>query len=114
MKIREFIDYYQPGMSEYCPVVIAYDGEIYECKEGHLHCMLELSGNSKMLEEIPKDVAPLFFMIEKLKCVVVDFENQIAFDRLTKEQEDAIEQLAKKGLIQNNLKIIHKQNVSIG
>lgn len=102
MRAGEFIEYYKPEMSEYCPIVIDYNGDIYECPEGHLHKLVELSGDAAIMNEIPKDESPLMYLTGRLRCVIVDYENQIYMEELSDDQSQALEILSAAGLIKSH------------
>ncbi len=97
-----FIKYYSPSMSEYCPVVIREDGNIFDSGIGHLQTLVSLSHDHDVLSTIPKDVSPLLYLAEKLKCVIVDYENQIYIESLSPKQEEALDALCAAGLIRDN------------
>lgn len=99
MLADQFIRYYSPQMSEYCPVVIRSDGNIFDSGLGHLQTLVSLSNDHDILSVIPKDVSPLLYLAYELKCVIVDYENQIYIDELTPAQQEALESLEKAGLI---------------
>ena len=60
---------------------------------------MEISGDKDILSGIPKEVSPLFYLTEKLKCVVVDYENQLYAEELSQEQRYALLDLAEAKLI---------------
>lgn len=99
MKIKEFIASFQPKFSEYCPCIITWNGEIHVCETNHLDEMIHLSGDKNILSEIPQNVSPLFYLTEKLCCVVVDYENQLYSAELSQEQKEALLRLAEAKLI---------------
>ncbi|MBR6389964.1 MAG: hypothetical protein IKS16_01360 [Lachnospiraceae bacterium] len=99
MLADQFVRYYSPQMTEYCPVVIRSDGNIFDSSLGHLQTLVSLSNDHDILSKIPRDVSPLLYLAYELKCVIVDYENQIYIDELTPEQQDALEALEKAGLI---------------
>ena len=99
MLADQFVRYYSPQMSEYCPVVIRSDGNIFDSSLGHLQTLVSLSNDHDILSVIPKDVSPLLYLAYELKCVIVDYENQIYIDELTPAQKEALESLEKAGLI---------------
>ncbi|MCR4595695.1 MAG: hypothetical protein K5673_02820 [Lachnospiraceae bacterium] len=99
MLADQFVRYYSPQMTEYCPVVIRSDGNIFDSSLGHLQTLVSLSNDHDILSKIPRDVSPLLYLAYELKCVIVDYENQIYIDELTPEQQDALETLEKAGLI---------------
>lgn len=90
MKAQEFVKTYQPKFSEYCPCVIDTKGEIYMCEKSHLDALIQLSGDDQILNKIPKEASPLFYLTEQLSCVVVDYENQVYYGELTWEQSEAL------------------------
>lgn len=99
MKSKEFVKNYKQPFSEYCPCVIDWKGEIYLCSKGHLETLVEISGDKDILSGLPKEVSPLFYLTEKLKCVVVDYENQLYAGELSQEQRYALLDLAEAKLI---------------
>lgn len=99
MLADQFIKYYSPQMSEYCPVVIRSDGNIFDSSLGHLQTLVSLSNDHEILSKIPADVSPLLYLTAELKCVIVDYENQIYIDELTDRQEQALSALEEAGLI---------------
>ena len=99
MKSEQFIQFFNPRMSEYCPVVITADGNIFESTAGHIQTLIALSGDDGILATIPKDVSPLMYLAGELHCVVVDYENQLYMDELTTPQELALISLSEAGLI---------------
>ena len=99
MKAEQFIKQYQPKMSEYCPVVITADGDVLESVAGHIQTLVSLSDNPDILNTVPKDVSPLMYLAGVMKCVIVDYENQIYMEELTLEQETALQELVSAGLI---------------
>ncbi len=107
MKSKEFVKNYEQKLSEYCPCIIDWNGEVYECEESHLEELVKLSGDSEILSEIPKEVSPLFYLTEKLKCVVVDYENQLYSREFSQEQRYALLDLAEAKLILVNFVDIH-------
>ena len=99
MLADQFIRYYSPEMSEYCPVVIRSDGNIFDSSLGHLQTLVSLSNDHDILSAIPADVSPMLYLAYELKCVIVDYENQIYIDELTAPQEEALTSLEEAGLI---------------
>jgi hypothetical protein len=102
MTHERFIKYYSPEMSEYCPVVIRPDGNIFDSTLGHIQTLVSLSPDPDILKNIPKDVSPLLYMADMLRCVIVDYENQIYVDELTPLQEEALTALVRAGLIKDH------------
>lgn len=102
MKHEQFIKYYSPEMSEYCPVIIREDGNIFDSSLGHLQTLVHLNGDPDILSAIPKDVSPLLYLADSERCVIVDYENQIYVDELTPEQSEALDALVSAGLIKDH------------
>ena len=97
-----FIRYYSPELTNYCPVVIRSDGNIFDSSLGHLQTLVYLSNDRDILSRIPKDVSPLLYLAAQLKCVIVDYENQIYVDSMTSEQEATLDALEQAGLISSH------------
>lgn len=110
MKIEQFVAQYHPGLSHYCTAVIDRDGDIEACQVSHLKTMMEMYGDPDILSKIPEDNSPLFWLLNRLHCVLVDYENQLYSGELTGAQEQALEALATHGLICENRKNIHGHN----
>ena len=102
MLADSFIKYYSPELTDYCPVVIRADGNIFDSSLGHLQTLVSLSNDHDILSKIPKDVSPLLYLAAQLKCVIVDYENQIYVDSMTGEQEKALDALEQAGLISSH------------
>lgn len=107
MNVEQFVKEYNPGMSEYCSAVVDVRGDVVPCQVNHLKTMIELYGDPDVLTKIPKDNSPLFWLINKLECVLVDYENQIFSGVLNEEQERTLKYLAAHELICENRKNIH-------
>lgn len=101
MDIDEFVNTYNPGLSEYCPGILDKEGRMYECPNGHLEKLKELAGDS--VPDIPKDVSPLFFYTVRLGCVIVDYDNQLRSGELTEAQIRSLYVLEKAGFVRINL-----------
>lgn len=103
MRIDEFLAQFKPEMSEYCPVIITEDGEVFESTQGHLNKLVELSKDPEILSKIPKDESPLLYLTNSLHCVIVDYENQIYMNELTDVQKETLDKLIAAGLIAEHL-----------
>ena len=103
MRVDEFLIQFKPQMSEYCPVIITANGEVYETSEGHLAKLVELFGDNDILSKIPKDESPLLYLTARMGCVIVDYENQIYMEELTEAQKEAIDKLIAANLISSHL-----------
>lgn len=107
MNAKEFVKTYQPKFEEYCPCVIDWKGEVYECESSHLNTLIWLSGEKDILNKLPENISPLFYLTEKLGCVLVDYENQIYSRTFSEEQQSALAELEKAKLILMNPINIH-------
>lgn len=112
MRKEEFIEKHKNDPKGYCPCIIDVQGKVYECPKGHLEALMELGREKDLLLEIPDDISPLFYMIFQTGAVVVDYENQVYSEELTQEQRYSLIDLSENGLIQIDLKNIHK-NISL-
>lgn len=110
MTIEQFLIQYHPGLSQYCTAVIDRDGDIEACQVSHLKTMIEMYGDPDILSKIPEGNSPLFWLVNHLHCVLVDYENQLYSGELTGAQQQALEALAMHGLICENRKNIHGHN----
>ena len=81
MTSKEFVATFHSELSEYCPCVIDWEGQVHECNE------------------VPENISPLFYLTAKLKCVLVDYENQIYSEDLSQEQRYALLDLSEAKLI---------------
>lgn len=108
MTKQEFIEKHKEDTKGYCPCVVDYEGNVYECPKGHLEALMELGREKNLLLEIPDNISPLFYMIFQTKAVAVDYENQVYSDELTQEQRYTLIELSEVGLIRINLKNIHE------
>ena len=107
MRLQEFITKYKSKPQGFCPCIIDANGEVFECLNGHLNALLELQEDIKTLADIPKEAAPLFYMIVKTNSVIVDYEAQVYSWKLTPEQEETLQKLEQQGLISLSLKNLH-------
>lgn len=108
MIVKEFIEKHRYDEKGYCPCIIDFQGNMYECPQGHLNALLDLVGRRELLAEIQNNVSPLFYLIVVTKAVAVDYENQVYSEELSSEQKDALNALDEIGLISINLQNIHK------
>ncbi len=103
MTKQEFIEKHKADPKGYCPCVVDVDGQIYECPKGHLDALMELGKAQNLLEEIPDDISPLFYIISQTKAVAVDYENQIYSGELTQEERYTLIELGENEMIMINL-----------
>ena len=108
MKKQEFIEKHMNDPRGYCPCIIDAKGEVYECPKGHFDELMELGKEKNLLLEIPDEISPLFYMIFQTGAIAVDYENQVYGEELTQEQRYTLIDLSEVGLIQIDLKKIHK------
>lgn len=99
MKSKEFVETYQSELSEYCPCVIDWEGQVFECPDGHLDTLIHISGDEEYLNEVPENISPLLYLTAKLKCILVDYESQIYSGDLSQEQRYALLDLSEAKLI---------------
>ena len=107
MKLHEFIKLCKNKPSGYCPCIIDMQGELYECPNGHQNALFDLDKEHRTLPDIPSDMSPLFYMIQKTGAVVVDYEGQIFNDHMTTQQQQALKALCRCGLIVSKPLNIH-------
>ena len=107
--VDSFIKNYAPGLTEYCCVVVDEAGLVHECSTTHLKTIIEMSGDDDILSEIPEGKSPLFFITDRLKCVIVDCENQLYSRSLNEKQQITLSKLKTAGLIIDNLINIEKK-----
>ena len=108
-EIEKFIREYKPGLSEYCSTVIDENGLVYECEKGHINTLTEMAGDRNVLAEVPEGSSMLFYLADRMHCVLVDYENQIYSRELTVPQRRALDRLAFSGLIKMNAVDIQKK-----
>ena len=53
MTKQEFIEKHKEDTKGYCPCVVDYEGNVYECPKGHLEALMELGREKNLLLEIP-------------------------------------------------------------
>ena len=44
MTSKEFVATFHSELSEYCPCVIDWEGQVHECKDCHLDTLIQISG----------------------------------------------------------------------
>lgn len=106
MTLKEFEEKHREEPQGFCPCVVDVQGNLYECSKGHLEALLKLDGDKK-LEDIPKDVSPLFYMLNETRAIVVDYESQVCSGAISQKQQSALTSLSEMGMISMNLKDIH-------
>ena len=107
MSVDDFLKIGQSMSQDYCACLIDETGEVYEISNGHLNALVDFYGEEDILTNLPKDIAPMFWLIEQTKVVVVDYENQVHSGELTQEQRKALIALSDAKKIRVNLFDIH-------
>lgn len=107
MTIQEFMRLHENEPKGYCPCVITTDGAVYECPDGHLNALFDLDEGREMLAEIPDNIAPLFYMIQKTGAVAVDYEAQVFSGELTNAEKTSLQTLYEHDYITKNPQNIH-------
>lgn len=102
MTIEEFLKEDLFGMTEYCPLTIDKDGQIYNSEKGHLQTLVDICGNENVMEELPKDKSLLFCLLALTGSVLVDYENQVYAVKLTKQQERVLDILQENNYIKEH------------
>jgi len=113
MTVKEYIAKKQEQQTTLCAAILYPNGEIKECITSHLTTIIEELG-ADIWNEIPKDESPLFWLIAYTGVVLVDYENQIFSEKLSKEQEDALNEMYEAEILSNNAKMIHWGNRVLG
>lgn len=113
MKASQYVALKKPQNTTMCSAVLYPDGNIEECLKSHLKTLMLPFGND-IWDEIPDDISPLFYMTAYTGAVLIDYENQIYSEDLTKEQSDALEELYSENVILKSPKVIHCGNKALG
>lgn len=96
-----------------CAALLYPDGDVKECVKSHLKTMIASLGN-EIWEQIPENESPLFWLTAYTGVVLIDYENQLYSERLTKEQELALQEMYRAGVLLEHLKNIHNGNRYLG
>lgn len=113
MTAAEYISMKQEQKTTMCAAILHPDGDVEECVKGHLNTMIMALGND-IWEKIPKEDAPLFWLTAYTGVVLIDYENQIYSEKLTAEQEKALQEMYGSGILMENLKNIRYGNRYLG
>lgn len=113
MTADEYKDLKSTRKTTMCAAILYPDGDIKECVKSHLKTLL-LSFNNDIWEQIPKEESPLFWLTAYTGVVLIDYENQLYSEKLTKDQEKALAKLYDSGILLHNLKDIHCGNRYLG
>ena len=96
-----------------CAAILYPDGEVKECVKSHLKTLVVTLGNH-IWDQIPDEESPLFWLTAYTGVVLIDYENQLYSEKLTKEQEEALREMYRSGIILESLKNIHSGNRYLG
>lgn len=96
-----------------CAAILYPSGDIEECINSHLKTLIDHLGND-IWDQIPKDGSPLFWLTAYTGVVLIDYENQIYSERLTNEQEIALNQMYQEEILTEHLCNIHSGNRVFG
>ncbi len=107
MNVTEFVQDYQRKFQDFCACILEEDGNLIPCEKGHLQTMQELYLKRHPKEELPAEATALFWLTVQMKVVVVDYENQVYSNELTKEQKQVLKTLKQEKLIEIHLANIH-------
>ena len=85
---------------EYSDGIIKPDGDYILVHQGHLHTLMGLLPYTEheIWDMIPKDDAPLFWLIEHTGCVITDYNSTVGM-KMTPEQEKAFQFLVRHSII---------------
>ncbi len=109
MTAAEYIAEKKQKKTTMCAAILYPDGTIEECVKSHLKTLM-LPYGDKMWDEIPKDDSPLFWMTAYTGVVLIDYENQIYSEGVTKEQEVALDDMYDAEILLPNPMVIHCGN----
>lgn len=96
-----------------CAAILYPDGDIEECITSHLKTVIDHLGN-EIWDQIPKDESPLFWLTAYTGVVMLDYENQLYSEQLTKAQEDVLRQLYDAKVLMEHACVIHYGNRVLG
>lgn len=113
MTVETYIKWKKPLHTTMCAALLYPNGDIEECKFGHLKAMIADVGEYAW-DLIPQEESPLFFMTAYTGVVLIDYENQIYSEQLTKEQEAALDAMYAEGVLVRHLCDIKNGNRFLG
>ncbi len=113
MTASEYISMKQEQKTTMCAALLYPDGDVKECVKSHLKTMIVSLGN-EIWDRIPENESPLFWLTAYTGVVLIDYENQLYSEQLTKEQETALQEMYRAGILLENLKNIHNGNRYLG
>lgn len=113
MTADEYIELKSARKTTMCAAILYPDGDIRECVKSHLKTILLSLGND-IWEQIPDEESPLFWLTAYTGVVLIDYENQLYSERLTKNQDEALAKLYDSEILLHNLKNIHCGNRYLG
>lgn len=109
MTASEYIAMKREQKTTMCAALLYPDGDVRECVKSHLKTMIASLGN-EIWDRIPENESPLFWLTAYTGVVLIDYENQLYSEKLTKEQETALQAMYGAGILLQNLKNIHNGN----
>lgn len=113
MTAPEYVKLKREQNTTMCAAILYPDGDVRECVKSHLKMLIASLGNH-IWEQIPGEESPLFWLTAYTGVVLIDYENQLYSEELTEEQEKALQEMYRGGVILNNLKNIHSGNRYLG
>ncbi len=109
MTAAEYVVMKQEQRTTMCAAILYPDGNVEECIKSHLETMINSLG-SHIWEQIPAEESPLFWLTAYMGVVLIDYENQLYSEQLTKEQDEALKEMYQSGILLEHLKDIHSGN----
>lgn len=113
MTASEYVVMKQEQKTTMCAAILYPDGDVEECVKSHLETMIDSLG-SNIWERIPPEESPLFWLAAYMGVVLIDYENQLYSEQLTKEQDQALEEMYRGSILLEHLKDIHNGNRYLG
>lgn len=113
MTASEYVVMKQEQKTTMCAAILYPDGNVEECIKSHLETMIDSLG-SHIWEQIPAEESPLFWLTAHMGVVLIDYENQLYSEQLTKEQQKAMKEMYEGGILLEHLKDIHNGNHYLG
>lgn len=101
MKVFDFIKKHQYDEHETCECVILPDGTVEEPEPSHIVKLVELSLKPSVWlhAHMEKGMEPLYWVVEYTGCLSVWQTRVVAPSKMTKEQEEALEELKNGAML---------------
>jgi hypothetical protein len=105
-RVESFVNGVASEWKNYCEAVIRLDGLISAAIPSHVYALIEVTGESmeELNKKMPTIAAPCEWLCCYTGCVSV-WHNSLVFNKLTKNQVDALSFLQDNGLLGRNLNI---------